>query len=215
MRIQPISIKMNSNRYNSVNHKQSNIQTSPVSFKGNFEQIMRNVLSRDITSRAEVEHAMSELYFASVGENGISKTSIYPLLSGWLAVKGTFLIEELCKPIAKVRSEFRDIIFDSQEKCLPIVQKEDKDLIYIANFGKQGFWNNMFENESAPNDVRVIFASNEGTFEVGTNKKEKLVTEQYWKSGYWKKNVYNWYFGDRISHKTGDASETIIWPPSI
>ena len=80
------------------------------------------------------------------------------------------------------------------------------------NFGKHGFWNSVFENESAANDMRVVFHSTEGSFEVGTNSKGKLVSEQYWRSGYWKKNTYNMFFGDRISQKTGDASETIIWP---
>ena len=212
MRIQAITEQGYYLRNKSINRKKSNLKTDLTSFKGNYEQTMRNVLSRDLMSRADVEKAMSDLYFAVADERGITKTPLYYDLSEWLALKGTYLIEELCKPIAKVRSDFRDIIFKSQDENLPIIKQGDDKLLYIINFGKHGFWNSVFEKESATNDMRVVFSSEGGTFEVGTNKKGKLISEQSWHSGYWKKNAYNWFSGDRISEKTGDASEPVIWP---
>ena len=197
--------------YNNVRPCQR-VNSAPAFCGGSYEKMMENVLARDLMSRADVEKAMSDLYFASVKESGITKTSVYPLLSEWLALKGTYLIEELCKPIAKVRSDMRDIIFKSYDENLAVLEKGDDKLIYIMNLGKHGFWNSVFENESAPNDIKVVFMADNGCFEVGTNKKGKLITEQSWHSGYWKKNVYNMFFGDRISHKTGDASEPVIWP---
>ena len=213
MRIQPITEHGYYNRTKSVSCQKTNLKTNSTAFKGHYEDVMWDVLKRDLTSRVDVEKAMSELFFAITKENGYTKAPLYDSLWDWVAVKGTYLVEELCKPIAKVRSDFRDIIFQTQDNNLSIVEKDEDSLIYIINFGKHGFWNSVFDNEAATNDMRVVFTSKDGTFEVGTDKKGKLVSEQSWRTGYWKKNTYNWFCGDRISQKTGDASETIIIPP--
>lgn len=213
MKIQPISQNNYYNRINIAKPQQRNdYSTDSLSFKGNFEQVMDNVIRKDLLTRGDVESAMSKLYFAAIEEPGIIRREYQPLLTDWLAVKGTYLIEELCKPIAKVRSDFRDIIFKSQGENIPILSKGDDDLIYIMNLGKHGFWNTIFENESATNDMKIVFMSKTGCFEVGTNKKGKLVSEQSMHTGPWTKNTYNMFMGDRIAQKSGNASDTIIWP---
>jgi hypothetical protein len=189
--------------------KCNKIQNTP-SFSGNYERMMDNVLRRDLLTKADVEGAMKDLFFASIEEKNITKSPFYPLVSEWLASKGTYLVEELCKPIAKVLPDLRDIIFQAQEGMIPIVKKGDEGLIYISNLGKHGFWNTIFERESATNDTKVIFSAKSGNFEIGTNKKGKLTSEQYMESGYWVENTYNMILGDRIAQKTGDASEPIV-----
>ncbi len=212
MRIQSIS-EYNYYRSNLQPTKKTEAYVNQQSFGSNFGMIMERVLCRDLRCRADVERSISDLYYSVVNEKGITKTPEQPILSEWLGIKGTSLIEELCKPIAKVRSEFRDIIFKSQEELVPIIKKGNDNLLYISNFGKHGFWNTVFERESATNDMRIVFLSRNGSFEIGVNKKGNLVSEQYFNSGYWKKNTYNMLMGDRISNKTGNAFDVVIMPP--
>ena len=212
MYIQPVSI----NNYYNNNFIRSNKTISvknSVTFCGNYSQVMDDVLCRDLICRADVEKAMSNLYKALLKEDGITKGEIQPILSEWLELKGTHLVEELCKPIAKVQSNLRDIIFKSEDENLYILNKGEDYLLYIMNLGKHGFWNSIFENQSATNNMKVVFMSKTGSFEVGTNVKGKLVSEQCHFSGPWTKNTYYMVCGDRITQETGNASDTVILPP--
>lgn len=211
MRILPVS----TNQYyynNNVKPVQKNsVSTNSISFSGNFGTVLENVMFKDLTNRAEVSQAIQDLYKAALQESGIKKSPYLNILSQWLLCKGTFLVDELCKPIAKISPEFRDIIFKSQEECLPLITKGDDDLLYIRNLGKQGFWNNIFERESARNDVAIIFCKNGNEFEIGQDTKGRLITEQSRESGYWIKNTFGFAF-DRIAQKTGNLSDTIVYP---
>ena len=196
---------------NNIKSRKSDFKTDSIGFKRNYEQTMRAVLERDIKSRQELNKAMTDLFLSLTKETEVVKTPFYESLAPRFSTLAIHLVEDLCKPIAKVSSELRDIVFKTQEQYVTVLEKGEDSSLYIMNFGKHGFWNTIFERESARNDIKIVFASKDGTFEVGTNKKGNLVSEQCWQTGYWKKNEYATW-GDRISEKTGDASEPVILP---
>ena len=182
------------NRYQNGNVnscKRTNFTSKSPAFKGNYVQVMEKVLNKNLTDRVDVANAMTSLYKALKGEKGAKIDSIDNLLSIWFLCKSTYLVEELCKPIAEVAPELRDIVFRTQKNNLTVLGKDDKNLVFIMNLGKHGFWNSVFERESARNDMKIVFASDRGTFEICTDSKGRLVAEQYFSTGYWKSNVFN------------------------
>ena len=209
MRIQPIQTQIKSIRHS----QKSRLSAGSPSFKANYNEVMTDVLSKDLRHSAYVEQAISDLYKSLIKENNIIKTAEEKLLSKWFMYKGTHLIKELCKPIADVTPELRDIVFKSKKEGLALIKQNNDDKLCINHLGKHGFWNSIFENESAPNDIRINFFGKDGYFEISTDSKGRIMTEQSWSSGFWKKNTYAKYTGERCEQKTGNTSDTFIMPP--
>ena len=210
MKIQPInnvSCRKNTGIRNASKSKQSQVV-----FK-NYGEAMLVALDKDMRIRSEISNVFGELTRQLMKEPGTVKMPAYEIFKDWLITKPTYLVEELCKPTPKMKSEFRDIFFKSRDENVPILKCDENNQLYIFNLGKHGFWNSVFENESARNDVKLVFASQYGTFELGTTDDCELLTEQYFRSGFWRSNKYDAFSGLRVSSKTGNASDPVIWAP--
>ena len=219
MRVQPInsSIYYKNQNIKSSKTKPANLNNIP--FNGyqeiplnGYKNAMKEVLSNTLINRVDVANQIKKLFFNLRNEYGAIKKPIYDILWDWVGYKATFLVEELCKPLYKMEPALRNIVIDSKEKNISILEAPNNNELYIANLGKHGFWNSVFENESARNDIKLVFTSNIGNFELGTTDDGKLVTEQAYSDGYWEKSIFSKFLGDKIGHKTGNLSETIMWP---
>lgn len=179
-------------------------------FKG-YEDVLWNALRKDLKDRAEVANTVQEVYTSFIKERGTKKMPFFDTVHEWILTKPTYFIEELSKPIADINVKLRDLFFKSKDENISILQGNNESEAYIVNFGKHGFWSFMFDSEYARNDMRLVFSSKDGSLELGTTKKEEFYAEQIYKTGFWKKNIFDKYTDKRIAEKTGDASEPVIW----
>ena len=106
-----------------------------------------------------------------------------------------------------MKPNLRNIVIDSKENNIPILEAPNKNKLYIANLGKHGFGNSVLENESSRNNVKLIFSSDFGSFELGTTDDGKLVAEQAYNSGYREKSIFGKFLGEKVEHKSDKLSE--------
>ena len=209
MKIQPIN-NVNYSNINAKKTKSKHKVSTNTTFRG-YEEVLWNALKKDLKDRAEVANTVQEVYTSFIKERGTKKMPFFDTVHEWILTKPTYFIEELSKPIADINTKFRDLFFKSKNENISILQGDNEKEAYIINFGKHGFWNFMFDSEYARNDMRLVFSSKDGSLELGTTKKEEFYAEQIYKTGFWKKNIFDKYTDIRIAQKTGDASEPVIW----
>ena len=209
MKIQPISRPVCYSRQNVMTNKTKSINSNNVSFNG-YSDVMNEALEATLNNRADVAKHAKNLFLSLIKEKDVVKKPIFDTVKDWLNTSAINFVEELCKPIAEVKSSLRDIVFDSKEDLLTVLEGPNDNEVFIVNLGKHGFWNNMFEIESARNDVRLSFVSNRGTFEVGTTKNGNLEAGQYFKTGSWQKSIFNEQ-GIKVKQKSGYSPDTPVW----
>ena len=208
MKIQSInSINYVQNRKNG---KTSVPRINNVMFKA-YKDSIHNALRKNVNDRADIANIIIDLYNQLKRSSKIGNSQFYKNIEEWICTKPTYFIQEICKPTAEINSIFRDLIFKSKDENISILKGSGDDEAFIINFGKHGFFSNLFESEYAKNDMRLVFSGDEGTIELGTTKDGKISFEQFFKSGYWKKSLFSSSTGNKISEKTGDASEPVIW----
>ena len=209
MKIQSI----NSGIYPNTNVKRvkakPQINNTPT-FKG-YEDVLWKNLKKNLTNRIDVALSVQDIYKSLLKESGIKKMQFFNTVHEWILNRPTYFVEELSKPTAQMRPEFRDLFFSSKEENISILKGKGDDEVYLVNFGKHGFWNFLFDSEYAKKDIRLVFSSKDGSLELGTTKKGQIYADQTYKTGYWKKNIFDKYSGLRISQETGDASAPAIW----
>jgi len=176
-----------------------------------YSDSMYNALRKKMNNTTDVAKTIQDLFLQLRESSKIGNQNFYEAVKDWISSKPTFFIQEICKPIKEVNPVFRDLIFKSKDENISILKGSGDDEVIIVNFGKHGFFNNLFESEYAKNDMRLVFGSDEGTIELGTTKNGKISFEQYFKSGYWEKSLFGSGSGNKVSHKSGNASDTVIW----
>ena len=187
-------------RYNKTN----SVQTEGVSFKS-YESIMKNAYSIDIKQRSSVISNFRKIYNVLLKERGITISPAMRKIQRHFDFADDSIqsfLDEICKPVSQVKSDLRDIVYDSRERDIPLIQKGYSTLLYIENNGKHGFFNRMFDSESARNDIRVTLESGDYRYQVGLTGDKWLKLRKEWAND-WDESVY-WLF-ERQSHRSGSS----------
>ena len=168
------------NGYNSVcsiNRVNKKVIKDNTTFKS-YNEAVKKIAGENIKTEAKAAEAfaflINELLNESEKTTNLDWKMVKPYILGGMR---TFL-EEITKPIAQVKSELRNLIFDSKLDELPLIKKEGKPALSLFNWGKQGFWNSIFESESAKNDVRIDFFAPDASVNLGLEKNGALYLEQ-------------------------------------
>lgn len=175
------------------------------SFNG-YIDVMSKVVKRDLKDVSDVSNAFGDLYSALKSSPEVKVSPDLSLLekNGLLSINS--FMKKICAPIAKVPSELRDLVFKSEEESIELLKDEYLGSLSMCNFGKKGFFNNLFNSQDAKSDIKFLFSTPvNDSFEVGITGNGGLQVEQV--------NYPNWIksefdFISRSSQKFGTIDYT-------
>ncbi len=96
--------------------------------------------------------------------------------------KGMFgVLTEFWRPVSN-NSVIKELVKKAEEKNVILARtKENKPLLEVHNWGRNGFWNALTDNADATRDVRLVFnyPNTVSSVEFGLDKKGRLNVLQY------------------------------------
>lgn len=185
-----------------INDVYANKQTS---FNG-YQESLHEAIGAKFNYSSEVNYAIRELYNELLTTSGTRRTPLFDLFNRWMSFSPVEFIKELCKPIDQLKPEFRDIVLDSSKQAVSVLDGEGRKGIYIKNNGKQGFFNYLFNNQNAKNDVNLVLYSDFNDLILGTKKDKYVIFEQK-RENSWNVNYYDFSSGQKIKERFGHGYE--------
>ena len=141
----------------------------------------------------------------------IKTTKEYGLLKEEMLSDTMKSLQKLSNPIAKVPSEWRDIVLD-ERAIIPLMKNDDGIEFRLCNYGKRGFFNFFFNSQDAKSDIRYVFDDykNKNNMEFGLTKEGGLYVEG--NNGFVRYvNKFSDFLGELTSRKSNDVGLTTVW----
>lgn len=194
MKIQPVSKTNYVTKTNLNNHTGKIYQTNSkdnISFKS-YDKLLRNVVSEEIKNGIYVKCNFEELYKTLKDDPTTIKTSYLSILERYDEFKTDIwkFLNIICKPIADVPADLRNIVFEAEKRNIPLITKGEYNTPFmLIHDGKHGFMGNFFNSQNARNNMKFVFSSGDKQYEVGLTKDKWLWAKQEDSDGY-KEGIY-------------------------
>ena len=144
-----------------------------------YKESMHSAVREKFNNSSEVNNTVKTLYNELINSDGINKNPIFSFFDEWIKTKGPIeLLKELCKPPKKMNPTFRDIILGVNGESIFVLTDKTWNNFIINNFGKRGFFNSLFNNKSARDDIRLFFTSGDESLELRLKKNNSVILEQ-------------------------------------
>lgn len=208
-----INPNKNAGNVNTKNVQKSNLDYSPLSFKGNFNQVIKEVAKRDIKDSYDINRAVMDLYSSLLNTEGIVKSQFQPifdrLLNNGASLPAYNFVRELCKPADDIKPEYRDLVSKlrlGNSSYETIISKNGTDLFYIHDEGKITFIDNLinllYDNEDEANSFILCFGDGNGhSFKFGPyNYMNRRCKVEQWADDYGTASKFK--DGKRISSRS-------------
>ena len=186
-------------------HKTKNCGTT-TSFKG-YETMLRDYAKTKFPKAWDAGSAFLDLTIALHKETNPTSQSLYQKFADAKYFEFTSFISEISRPVTRMKSSVRDLLYMSKEQSLSLYKNNEYEFRLI-NFGKHGFWGNLFESESARNKVSVEFSAPKASLALSMTKKGDYLLNQEC-DNYWIRTEYDGFSGDLISREDGYCTEPI------
>ena len=145
-----------------------------------YKESMHSAVKEKFNNCNEIDNTMKKLYNELAISEGINKTPMFSVFDEWIKTKGPIaLLKELCKPPQKMDSTFRDIILGVNGESIFVLTDKTWNNFIINNFGKRGFFNSLFNNKSARDDIRLFFTSGDESLELKLKRNNSIILEQW------------------------------------
>lgn len=180
MFVQPISFSISASNINTNSQKSINkpefkyvqkADSFQPSFGSGYKLILESIASVNYSKDKKVEEAFGILFHELINEPQIlEKAGFIEIVDVYK--KGGFrgLMQELwvANPEAKIKKIVEKAEFEPQT----LVLKDEIPILEIMSFGRQGFWNTLFNRKNAPRDTRLLFSTPDKRFlmEFGMDK---------------------------------------------
>ena len=162
MKILPVSFSSIQNNQHTLNTNKVNtfIKADSCSFNGGF---------KSFSHEKEFEKPFEELLTTILNSNKIEKNKhFYAFYEVYKrkGLKGTLLSLWQANPTENIAKTVSKHVQES----VVLAKSGNEPVLELFNWGKHGFFNSIFDNKTAPNDVKLLFTKNKSSFEFYLDK---------------------------------------------
>lgn len=184
MYVQPVSLLNKTPNYSySLSSKKSVLPSQKpdtVSFTS-YEKALKNMVVSPLNRESKVENYFKILMSTILDDSSIEKMPMFSTIHSVYREKGLRgMLMEFWK--AYPEKQFEHVVEDCEMGTAIILASKkitddiQEPVIKLVNWGRHGFWNNVFNRKNAPHDIRLIFSNKETSH--GYDFAEELVNKE-------------------------------------